>query len=218
MQAVDGRFFQLSPELAGQTAGNPSPEVEAQISAASRVVTLKNSGVMIGLVGGMLAVGLAFAEASAHPMSRGRAGAVAAALLVGLSCGAAGGAVNLWLSELDALQAWDRTYRAMLLNSANLGMLGFAAGLSVGLPTFSVSTITRTLAGGLTGGILAGALFPFAAALIAIFAYLGDAEDSIPTGTWLRLVWLVLGALLISSMIYWTCGRTVPSTTGPTPN
>jgi hypothetical protein len=215
VQTVDGRFFHVPAELAALAAGGPSPELEAKLGAASRIVAFKNAAVMMGLAGAVVGVCCALCEVLSRGVGARGVGILAAALLVGAVCGAAGGAAAVWLSGLDALKAWDRTYRAMLVNAVNLGLLGLAAGAGLGLPAVRTGSMARTAVGGLAGGVLAGALFPFVAALVAIVAYLGDAEDAVPSGPSLRLFWIVLGSLTAAWLSHWSSKR--PATSGQVP-
>jgi hypothetical protein len=145
----------------------PPPEIAVAREKAMSLARMQNASVAGGLLGLLLGLLLGVGEAAARragssAFTRVGVGAVLATVLGGLG-GLLGQLVIEQLMYAEAVVPITRTTVAEIVG---LGLLGLGVGLAVGLVAASGRTVASYAAGGAVAGVLAGALFPTACAVL----------------------------------------------------
>jgi hypothetical protein len=94
----------------------------------------------------------------------------------------------------------DLLMQTTLMFAASWLLLGLGAGISLGIVALSGHALVRATVGAALGGLLAGLMYPLAAA----FVFPVDATDrAVPGGVENRLFWSILAFVLIGAVAVW---------------
>lgn len=202
--------FQLSQELA-DISPPYSEEVGQRIETALRGVAFRNRALCLGLLG---AVGGAVFGATTGLLARSRS-TVCLGLAVGVAAGgafgSAAGALGLLAGEAfdvtnaisNAAAARDEQsmwtlYRGMAIHATTWLLLGVGYGLAVGVLSRPRVRVLPTVLAASGAGALWGAAYPF---LGAIAFPMDSPEQAVPSGAGLRVIWSLVGSLLIAAAL-----------------
>lgn len=187
-----------------------SPEVRAAMRKAQQTADFQNAALGFGLFGAVLAGVLAAAHGAACESLSAAARCLTVGGLLGALLGACGGLARVVAQGQLDRTALDVTVRSTLSYAVALALTGLAAGLAIGISQRDRSAAWRSGLAGASGGLVAGALYPF---LAAVLLPLESADQALPTGALNALFFAALSSLLIAGAVARTVDQPLASST-----
>jgi hypothetical protein len=215
-------IFELPPE-AQAIAMFPSADSIARHRAAVAQVDLRNTMVVTGMLGGLLAVALASGQVRLCRRAKVAVLGIVVSGLIAAGMGLLAGILGVAANRLANSAAAIPTSVAIVgTQGVLLGVMGGGVGLGLGALTGRVGTAARSAAHGLLAGALAGILFPI---LTAGLLPPANINMPIPGNRFAQLLWIGLACGLIGILTprglrppaRVTCGTT-PGRTSETPS
>lgn len=196
-------FFKVEEQYHIRGLGESDERWSAYLEQQSRV-DFMNAALVIGILGGTLAVALAVSRPTRVSILKLLMGIVLG-ILVGVVAGIAGCWMQQYLTGLGQLSVVESAY----INATLFGVLGLGLGAIIGSWSGAGRAIVERALVGLIAGVFAGIVYP-----VIAFAVLASAniEAFIPQMTITRLLWLGIGTGFLGLFLPSSVGESNPKT------
>lgn len=193
-----GPVFVMPKELVDLPYPAP-PGKAAEQDRATAVVNRHNAILALGLLGAIVGLFLATAEAGSRRALKSACwkGPMTAAL-AGLAGAGGGLAGSLVLESPEILGEWSPLAWTIAVQAVTLGALGLGVGAGVAVPHGTLRLILSSASGGILGGLLAALIYPVCMAYLMPVA---QTECVMPRDTLSRLIWMTAVAVLIAMVL-----------------
>jgi len=193
-----GPVFTMPEELTNLPTPVP-PDKAAEQDQATAMVNRNNATLALGLLGAIVGLFLATAEAGSRRALKSACWkGPMTAVLAGLAGAGGGLAGSLVLESPELLNDWSPLARTIAVQGVTLGALGLGVGVGVAVLHGTLRLILLSAAGGILGGLLAALVYPVCVACLMPVA---QTECVMPTDTLSCLIWMTAAAVLIAMVL-----------------
>lgn len=198
---LDAYYPMFSPPPAALPAGpsSVSDDVRLQGQAAEAIAHFYHALVVMPALGALIGIVLTVLAVRGGTSLKARGSGIVLSVLSGVLFGALASVVGYSLDkQLGSLAAVPSSVAIIAAQGLMLGLMGGGVGLAVGASTRTPGAATKACYHGLLAGVLAGVIYPIAAAGLLPAC---NIEILVPDDRYAQMLWLGLASGLVGLLV-----------------